>query len=249
MARYVSLSLNGAASLSGVTHLIWPESAFPFLLTQHPEALTAIADLLPKGTTLLTGAARAERVLGSDAAPLVFNSIYVIDDAGEIRAAYDKVHLVPFGEYLPFGGLLRALGLRQLIALPGGFSPGESRRTLVAPDAPPFAPLICYEAIFPGDVVAPGARPAWMLNVTNDAWYGGDRPVPTSTSSRRGSARWRKACHWYVRRTRGSRRSSMRMAALSPASRWIRSAYWMAGCRKASRLLPMAASAISSSSV
>jgi apolipoprotein N-acyltransferase len=177
MSRYVDLSLNGAPTLSGVTHLIWPESAFPFLLTDHPEALTAIADLLPKGTTLITGAARAERVIGDDGAPLVYNSIYVIDDVGEIRAAYDKVHLVPFGEYLPLGGLLRALGLRQLIAVPQGFTAGESHRSLAAPGAPPFAPLICYEAIFPGAVVPPGARPAWLLNVTNDAWYG-DTPGP-----------------------------------------------------------------------
>ena len=173
VGRYITLSKNGAPALTGVTDLIWPESAFPFLLTDHPEALSAIADLLPKGTTLITGAARGERVIGEEGGTLIYNSIYVIDDTGEIRAAYDKVHLVPFGEYLPFGGLLRQLGLRQLIALPGGFSPGESRRTLTTPDGSTFAPLICYEAIFPGDVVAPGARPGWMLNVTNDAWYDG----------------------------------------------------------------------------
>ena len=67
---------------------------------------------------------------------------------------------------------LRALGLRQLIALPGVFSPGQTRRMLTAPGAPPFGPLICYEVIFPGAVVAPGERPEWLLNVTNDAWYG-----------------------------------------------------------------------------
>lgn len=173
MARYADLSRNGAKSMTGVTHLIWPESAFPFLLTEKPSALTTIADLLPPGTVLFTGAARAERVIGSDDPPMVFNSIYAIDDGGEIRAAYDKVHLVPFGEYLPFGGLLRAIGLRQVIALPGGFSPGQTLRTLSLPGAPPFAPLICYEIIFPGAVIAEGEpRPQWMLNVTNDAWYG-----------------------------------------------------------------------------
>jgi apolipoprotein N-acyltransferase len=173
MARYAELSRNGAPVLSGMTHLIWPESAFPFLLTERPSALATIADLLPPGTMLFTGAARAERVIGSDEPPMVYNAIYAIDDAGEIRAAYDKVHLVPFGEYLPFGSLLRSLGLRQVIALPGGFSPGQTHRTLSLPGAPPFAPLICYEVIFPGAVVAPaGERPQWMLNVTNDAWYG-----------------------------------------------------------------------------
>jgi apolipoprotein N-acyltransferase len=170
MARYLELSRSGADGLAGITHLVWPESAFPFLLTQHPEALAAIADLLPSGTALLTGAARGERL--PDGRQLIFNSVYAIDSGGEIRAAYDKVHLVPFGEYLPFRGVLEGLGLRQLIALPGGFSPGGRLRTLVVPGAPPVGPLICYEVIFPGAVVDPADRPAWLLNVTNDGWYG-----------------------------------------------------------------------------
>jgi len=175
MARYLDLSRQGGASspgIDGVTHLIWPESAFPFLLTRKPSALAAIADLLPAGTTLITGAARAEDDAAAGNSSHVFNSIYEIDDGGEIRAAYDKVHLVPFGEYLPLKGLFEALGLRQLIALPGGFSPGSRLRTLSVPGAPPFGPLICYEIIFPGAVVEPGNRPGWLLNVTNDAWYG-----------------------------------------------------------------------------
>ena len=178
MQRYVSLSSGGkgAAGLAGVTHLIWPESAFPFLLTERPSALQAIADLLPPGVTLITGAARAER-LPQGGPPPVFNSIYVIDDRGEIVGAYDKVHLVPFGEYIPFSGLLRRLGLRQLIALPGGFSAGTQRRPLAVPGAPAAAPLICYEIIFPGAVLPPGTRPQWLLNVTDDAWFG-DTPGP-----------------------------------------------------------------------
>jgi apolipoprotein N-acyltransferase len=169
MDRYVSLSSSGADGMKGVTHLIWPESAFPFLLTENPVALAAIADLLPPGTTLITGAARGDRSTG---ALRVFNSIYVIDDHAGIVAAYDKVHLVPFGEYLPFGDFLRALGLRQLIALPSGFAAGDRLRTLPVPNAPLAGPLICYEVIFPGAVLEPGKRPGWLVNVTNDAWYG-----------------------------------------------------------------------------
>jgi apolipoprotein N-acyltransferase len=172
MNRYVDLSLGGLSNMEGITHLIWPESAFPFLLTERPSALLAIADLLPHGTALITGAARAERIAGNDGSPLVFNSAYVIDDDGEIRAAYDKVHLVPFGEYLPFRSVLGALGLRQLIALPAGFSPGQRLRTLALSNAPPFGALICYEVIFPGSAVESGNRPGWLLNLTNDAWYG-----------------------------------------------------------------------------
>ena len=182
MRRYVDLSGDGkgAAGLAGVTHLIWPESAFPFLLTQRPSALSAIADLLPPGVTLITGAARAERLPpdgGDGDQPSIFNSIYVIDDGGEILGAYDKVHLVPFGEYIPFGGLLRRLGLRQLITLPGGFTAGSERRALTIPGAPPAAPLICYEIVFPGDVLPAGNRPGWLLNVTDDSWFG-DTPGP-----------------------------------------------------------------------
>jgi apolipoprotein N-acyltransferase len=181
MARYVELSQKqpDAAASGPITHLIWPESAFPFLLTKRPSALTAIADLLPPGETLITGAARAEESGTGDAdnTAHVFNSVYVIDDAGEIRAAYDKVHLVPFGEYLPFRAVFEWLGVRQLIEVPGGFSPGSRLRTLDVEGAPRFGPLICYEIIFPGAVVAPGDRPGWLLNVTNDAWYG-DTPGP-----------------------------------------------------------------------
>ena len=178
MQRYVDLSGDGkgAAGLKGVTQLIWPESAFPFLLTERPSALAAIANLLPPGTTLVTGAARAERLPGGGRPP-IFNSVYVINDKGEILDAYDKVHLVPFGEYIPFAGLLRRLGLRQLIQLPGGFTAGTQRRALAVPGAPLAAPLVCYEIIFPGAVLPPGPRPGWLLNLTDDAWFG-DTPGP-----------------------------------------------------------------------
>jgi apolipoprotein N-acyltransferase len=105
------------------------------------------------------------------------NSVLVINDRGEIVDSYDKVHLVPFGEYLPLRDTLEPLGIRQLISLPGGFSAGLERRTLLAAGLPPFAPLICYEAIFAGEVTEADIRPGWLLNVTNDAWYG-DTPGP-----------------------------------------------------------------------
>ncbi len=171
MLRYLDLSKSGGG-LAGVTLLIWPESAFPFLLTERPDALAAIADLLPAGTMLVTGAARAEGPRVGDTPRPIFNSAYVINDRGQIDDASDKVHLVPFGEYLPFRDLLSALGLRQLIALPGGFTAGSALRPLTAAGAPPFQPLICYEVIFPGAVIEPGARPGWLLNLTNDAWFG-----------------------------------------------------------------------------
>lgn len=165
---YLDLSRAGGPILPG-TVLVWPESAFPFALTEEPAAIAAIADLLPPATTLVTGAARIDRSTGRRR---VFNSIYVIDDAGVIQAAYDKVHLVPFGEYLPFQEALEALGLRQLTKLRGGFAAGRGRRPMPLPAAPSFAPLVCYEIIFPGAVLPQGPRPGFLLNVTNDAWFG-----------------------------------------------------------------------------
>ncbi len=172
--RYLDLS-QGAASgtpLDGITHLIWPESAFPFFLTREPEALATIAKMLPPTTVLITGAARlADQVPGGRGVH-AYNSIYVIDHNGSILSIYDKLHLVPFGEYLPFQSFLESLGLMQLTKMPGGFVPGERRRRMAVPGAPAMLPLICYEAIFPGEAVPPGERPGWLLNLTNDAWFG-----------------------------------------------------------------------------
>jgi apolipoprotein N-acyltransferase len=104
-----------------------------------------------------------------------FNSVQVLGDGGMLLDSADKVHLVPFGEYLPFQSLLERLHLRQFVHIPGGFEAGDRQRRLAVPGLPPVAPLVCYEAIFPGAVVpsGPGAeRPGLMLNVTNDGWFG-----------------------------------------------------------------------------
>jgi apolipoprotein N-acyltransferase len=157
-----------------VTHLIWPESAFPFLLERDARALGQIAALLPPGTTLITGAARAEEPGPEEERVRYYNAVQVLSDDGTIAASYDKTHLVPFGEYLPgtFDAVLRGLGLREFVRVPGGFEPGGTRETLAVPGLPPGAATVCYEAIFPGAVLPPGPRPEWILNVTNDAWFG-----------------------------------------------------------------------------
>ena len=175
MSRYVELSDRASGPQShGVrdaTLLIWPESAFPFFLTREPDALAQIAQLLQGGTVLITGAMRlAEPVDPAD--PAAYNSIYVIDREGSIVSLYDKVHLVPFGEYLPFQRFLERLGLQQLTKQRGGFFSGDRRRLISVPGAPLALPLICYEIIFPGDVMAEGQRPGWIVNVTNDGWFG-----------------------------------------------------------------------------
>jgi len=175
MARYTALSERGGTQTSGlgdITHLIWPESAFPFFLTREADALAQIADLLPEGTVLITGAVRAPENASSAPITRAYNSIYVLDHDGSILSVYDKVHLVPFGEYLPFQNLLEQIGLTQLVQVQGGFIAGDRRRALAVPRAPRFLPLICYEAIFPGQAVPRGERPGWMLNLTNDGWFG-----------------------------------------------------------------------------
>jgi len=171
--RYLDLSVTETetAKLSDVTHLIWPESAFPFLLTERRDALASIAAMLPENTSLITGAARAEAGSSSDGS-LVFNSVYVINGDGIIVSAADKIHLVPFGEYLPFQEILESLGIQQLTKTQGGFTPGNSRKLLSTGVGPSFLPLVCYEIIFSGNIWNQDTRPGWILNLTNDAWFG-----------------------------------------------------------------------------
>ena len=176
MNRYIALSDRSTGPQStGVrdaTHLIWPESAFPFFLTREADALAQIAQLLPQGTVLITGGVRAPDLAPGANLTRAYNSIYVIDHDGSILSVYDKVHLVPFGEYLPFQNFLESLGLMQLTKMPGGFIAGDRRRALSVPRAPRFIPLICYEIIFPNEAVPRGERPGWLINLTNDGWFG-----------------------------------------------------------------------------
>jgi apolipoprotein N-acyltransferase len=181
MQRYLRISDRATSpehsGVADATHLVWPESAFPFVLARDQAALAQIADFLPKGASLVTGAVRMAEALPGESGPQFFNAIQVVGDDGVIRDSSDKVHLVPFGEYLPFGRALNALGLRQFVHVPGGFEAGTRAKLIAVPGLPPVAPLVCYEAIFPGAVVPPGERPGLMLNVTNDAWFG-DTPGP-----------------------------------------------------------------------
>jgi apolipoprotein N-acyltransferase len=176
MARYLRLSTSttrpGASGLDGITHLIWPEAAFPFFLTREPQALAEIADLLGGKTELIVGAVRAADAPPGARITRAYNSVYVITRDGSIGGVYDKVHLVPFGEYLPFEPLLQKLGLTSLTKQAGGFLAGDRRRSMSVPGAPAMLPLLCYEAIFPGAAVPNGERPGWIVNVTNDGWFG-----------------------------------------------------------------------------
>jgi apolipoprotein N-acyltransferase len=145
--------------------VIWPETAPPLIIEPGSPALRVMAAAVPPGGFLLTGAARGTPRLEDG----VWNSLLAVDGKGQIAAYYDKVHLVPLGEYIPFH--------RQLAPVAGfigrgSFEEGESQVTISLPGLPGFSPVICYEVIFPGAVTGPGERPRWLLNVTNDAWFG-----------------------------------------------------------------------------
>jgi apolipoprotein N-acyltransferase len=176
MKKYLTLSDRASGPQStgvrDVNILIWPESAFPFFLTREADAMAQIADLLPKGTVLVTGSVRAPDVPPGTRIRRAYNSIYVIDHDGNVLSVYDKLHLVPFGEFLPFQDWLEKIGLEQLTKVQGGFIPGTHRRSMDVPNAPRMLPLICYEAVFPGDVVERNDRPGWIVNLTNDGWFG-----------------------------------------------------------------------------
>jgi apolipoprotein N-acyltransferase len=155
--------------------ILWPETSVPFLFTERPQALTAIGDMLKPGQMLLAGAVREEGGPGAD--DRYYNSVVAIDDQGQIADAVDKVHLVPFGEYLPLAGLLRRLGIDQFVAGPMDFSAGAERHAIELPGGVRAVPFICYEVIFPDLVAVDVASGGLIVNVTNDAWFG-DTPGP-----------------------------------------------------------------------
>jgi apolipoprotein N-acyltransferase len=177
LERYFALSDRATApdrtGVADVTHLIWPESAFPFILSRDADALAEITEFLRGGAVLITGAARMEE--GPDRRARYFNSIEVLNRNGLSSERYDKRHLVPFGEYLPFASLFERARITQFVDIPGGFDAGVGRAVLRVPGLPTALPLVCYEAIFPseiGAVFSSSPRADWMLNVTDDAWFG-----------------------------------------------------------------------------
>ena len=157
--RYLHLTDDGvrAAGL-GPSVVVWPETASPFLLDDTAlQAISAASHDEP----VLAGAVRFDK----DDRPR--NTLFAVTGVGSVSALYDKWHLVPFGEYQPSWA---QVGIQLVPG--GGFAPGPGPRTLRIPGVPPVGPLICYEAIFPGQVIDEADRPDWMVNVTNDAWFG-----------------------------------------------------------------------------
>ena len=161
------LDLSGGPATHPVAAVLWPEAATPFLLERDASRRRGIGAVAPSRGYVITGALRANPPPGP--AVQIWNSIEAVDGDGDIIARYDKAHLVPFGEYVP---LRDVLPVKKITAGSIDLSAGPGPQTVELAGLPPFAPLICYEVIFPGAIIDENVRPAWILNVTNDAWYG-----------------------------------------------------------------------------
>lgn len=162
------LHLSAQPTAEPLSAVIWPETAIAYLLDQNPGARGAVAQAAPPHGLVITGVPRATP-MGQEPFQ-VWNSVQAVDEQGRVVGSYDKAHLVPFGEYVPLG---QYLPLVKVTTGRSDFTPGPGPRTLTLPGLPPVAPSICYEDIFPDEVAPRGdQRPAWMLNVTNDGWFG-----------------------------------------------------------------------------
>jgi apolipoprotein N-acyltransferase len=174
LQRYLDAS--GAPSDDNADSIvIWPEGAIPvvnFFMFEDPNFMAALGQGLGD-RVLITGLTRREPRADGLA---YFNSAAVIDGVNSearVSQIYDKHHLVPFGEYIPFWNLVSNFNIAPLQRIGAGFEAGPPPTRLIVPGAPPAVVLICYEAIFPGMVPHSDGRPGWIVMVTNDAWFGG----------------------------------------------------------------------------
>lgn len=165
--RHLELTARPRATPADV--VVWPESAVPYQIEREPEVRRLLGGVTPAGGAILVGGNRYD--LKPDP-PLASNSLFALAPTGAILGRYDKVDLVPFGEFLPLRAVLGRLGLGKLTEGTIDFVPGPGRVTMGLPGLPPASPLICYEAAFPGRGTGPGPRPGWLVNITNDAWFG-----------------------------------------------------------------------------
>lgn len=176
--RYVNLTARPGAVTPDL--IIWPEGALPASANDvfapgAPEAL-AIARAVQPGQSLILGLGRGEADPSAREGARYFNSLFALTDQGDeglrVSAVYDKYRLVPFGEYLPAGEVMSALGVRALTHMPLDFSHGPKPAPIDIPGVPRAQPLICYESLYPGFTPGAAGRPGWIVNISNDAWFG-----------------------------------------------------------------------------
>jgi apolipoprotein N-acyltransferase len=170
------LDLTGRPAARTPDVVIWPEGALPAviddLMAPNSGFPTWLVATMAENQTLMMGANRAE---GSGADARYFNSLVAFRRQGEelrVTGVYDKHRLVPFGEFMPLGGIAGRIGFRSLVHMPDDFSAGPKPNPIHPDGLPAVQPLICYEALFPGLAQRSEPRPAWILNISNDAWFG-----------------------------------------------------------------------------
>lgn len=163
--KYIDFST--AAGFDDIDVVIWGETANPYILSLEPQYLEKIKKAVPENGFLITGS--VEYIYDKKWYPL--NSLLVINREKGILDSYNKTHLVPFGEYIPLRKYLPE-GLKPVTNVIADFKPGEGVKTFDLPNLPSFGGLICYEIIFPAEVVDTKNRPEWLVNLTNDGWYG-----------------------------------------------------------------------------
>lgn len=171
--QLLDLSTRPSQAPFKITHVIWPESAVPFLIDESPEGKAELGQALNGDKMLLTGAVRRSSmgpVNGVE--PSYYTSVLVFDGQAHLVAHYDKSHLVPGGEYLPLAWLLEPLGFRKVVNLPDSFSAGLGPQSIAIAGAGLASLQICYESIFPNGTIDHHNRPDWIVNVTNDGWFG-----------------------------------------------------------------------------
>ncbi|MFT4320337.1 apolipoprotein N-acyltransferase [Bartonella bacilliformis] len=149
--------------------IVWPETSVPYILNEISAITKQIASVLKSQQSAIIGAVRTS---SSNASINYFNTIQVIDSEGNISNTSDKLHLVPFGEYIPYQSLLNKIGLHAIANNIGGFSAATVRKTVTMLNGFSYLPLICYEVIFPNEMTFKGSPPQAIINVTNDAWFG-----------------------------------------------------------------------------
>lgn len=165
LMKHVHLSRSSGAEK--VSHVVWPETATRFLLVQDDFARSMVTSALTPSAILLAGTLRAEK---TETGARYFNSVAALNDLGVYLGGYDKSHLVPFGEYVPLAKFFPFI--RKVTPVPMDLGVGYGVKTTVLPRTLPVGILVCYEVIFPANVAERNYRPYWLLNVTNDGWYG-----------------------------------------------------------------------------
>lgn len=177
--KLFALQLRLSVQEGDVSHIVWPETAIPYFISDDAQRRSVLASVIPEGGLLIGGALRSSETAGFR----IWNTLHAIAPDGQIVGTYDKAHLVPFGEFLPLRKFFPKIAKITHGSI--DFSSGPGPQTLSLPGLPPVSPLICYEAIFPAEVTDPETPPDWLLNITNDAWFGvSSGPYQHFTSAR-----------------------------------------------------------------